>query len=313
MEKPKVTPKDFFLWFAAMLALYVSVFSFIELFFDYINHAFPDPLEGYSDPYSASIRFAIASLVVLFPVFLILMRLIRNDIMKMPEKAELWVRRWALFLTLFLAGTTIVVDLVTLVNTYLNGDVTVRFFLKVVVVFLVAGAGFLHFLADLKGYWQQHPSYSKMVMWGAALAVAVSVIGGIFIIGTPGTVRLYRFDDQKVSDLQNIQWQVVNYWQHHGTLPESLSALNDPLSGFTVPVDAQSGASYRYELLSGHSFQLCATFNAETQPGSLYANRLTVPAPAGSGKDLAAESWQHSSGETCFPRTIDPAEYPVLK
>ena len=35
----------------------------------------------------------------------------------------------------------------------LQGDVTVRFLLKVLVVFLVIGAGFLHFLADLWGYW----------------------------------------------------------------------------------------------------------------------------------------------------------------
>ena len=44
MDKPKVTPKDFFLWAGAMLSLYVSVFSLLSLIFSYIDRAFPDAL-----------------------------------------------------------------------------------------------------------------------------------------------------------------------------------------------------------------------------------------------------------------------------
>ena len=154
--KPRVTPKDFFLWVGAMAALYASVVSFITLLFHYIDYAFPDPaLESYyyADPYSGPIRFAIASLIVLFPLFLVLMRLIRRDITREPLRAEIWIRRWVLYLTLFVAGITIAVDLITLINTFLGGDLTTRFVLKILVVFLIVGAGFLHFLADLRGYW----------------------------------------------------------------------------------------------------------------------------------------------------------------
>ena len=58
MDKPKVTPKDFFLWAGAMVSLYVSVFSFISLIFDYINYTFPDPLQYFpTNPYSGSISY----------------------------------------------------------------------------------------------------------------------------------------------------------------------------------------------------------------------------------------------------------------
>src|SRR5262245_20515674 len=139
MDKPKVTPKDFFLWVAAMIALYVSVFSLIALFFQYIDYTFPDALNYYVDPYSGGIRAAMASLLVLFPTFLLLMRFIRKDIERVPEKKDLWVRRWALFLLVFVAGATIVIDLITLINYFLGGDLTMRFILKVLVVLLVAG------------------------------------------------------------------------------------------------------------------------------------------------------------------------------
>ena len=141
MDKPKTTPKDFFLWAGAMVALYVSVFSLITLLFEYTNYAFPDALDYYVDPYSGSIRFAMASLIVLFPIFLLLMRLIRNDIVRSPEKRDLWIRRWALYLTVFVAGAAIAIDLITLINYFLGGDLTTRFALKVVIVLLGCRGG----------------------------------------------------------------------------------------------------------------------------------------------------------------------------
>jgi hypothetical protein len=95
MNTHKVTPKDFFLWAGAMVGLYGSVISFITLIFAYIDQAFPDALEAsmyYNyDPYSGSIRFAMASLIVLVPVTILLLQLIRKDIAKDHAKADVRV------------------------------------------------------------------------------------------------------------------------------------------------------------------------------------------------------------------------------
>ena len=313
MDKPKTGPKDFFLWAGAMIALYVSVFSLLALFFEYIDVAFPDALISYVDPYSGGIRFAIASLVVMFPVFLILMHFIRRDIARVPEKKNLWVRRWALVLTIFVAGVTVVVDLITLINTYLGGEVTTHFVLKVLVVFLVAGAGLLHFLADFWGYWDINPRYARSIAIAVGVLVVATILSGFLIIGTPGEVRLYRFDDQKVSDLQSIQSEVVNYWQTEDKLPSTLSDLTDSIGGFTVPVDPQSGAAYRYATSSALSFKLCATFNAATQSDSPTVQSYSYAVPAGvGGSNLFNDSWYHTAGDVCFARTIDPKRYPPV-
>ena len=51
MDKPKVTPKDFFLWAGAMIALYASVVAFIALIFSYLDFVYPDQLAYYTpDP-----------------------------------------------------------------------------------------------------------------------------------------------------------------------------------------------------------------------------------------------------------------------
>ncbi len=317
MDKPRVTPKDFFIWAGAMIALYASVFSLVSLLFEYINFIYPDALNAYVDPYSSGMRYDIASLMVLFPLLLVLMRVIRRDITRDASKKDTWVRRWALMLTLFVAGATIAIDLITLINYFLGGDVTTRFILKIVVVLLVAGGGFLHFLADIAGYWITFPKRAHAVGWGAGIVVLASIASGFLIMGSPAVVRLNRFDDQKVNDLTNIQWQIVNYYQQKGTLPAALADLNDPISGSIIPIDAQTQAAYIYKSVAPLSFQLCATFNTASRPqngrATAYAKPVSSSVPVGGPSDLENQTWQHASGETCFTRTIDPERYPVFK
>jgi len=304
MDKPKTTPKDFFLWAGAMATLYAGVVSFIALLFSYIDYVFPDTLGYYGDPYSNGVSYYMASLIVLTPVFMLLMRLIRRSIAQDPSRGEIWVRRWALFLTVFVAGASIVVDLIVLLTTFLSGEeLTAAFLLKVLVVLLVAGAGLMHFLADLRGYWHTEQSKARMVNWGVGALVIVAILAGFLIVGTPQQARLYRVDQQKVYDLQNIQSQIVTYWQQKQTLPSQLSEVNDPLYGMTVPVDPETGAQYTYTRTSNSSFKLCADFNMSSRGGE---QSYTMPYY---GYD-SQQNWVHEAGEHCFDRTIDPERYP---
>ncbi len=314
MEKPKTMPKDFFLWAGAMLSLYVSVFSFLGLMFDFVNYAFPDPLAYYpADPYSGSVSYQMASLIVLLPLFLVLMYFIDRDIKRDPTRRDIWVRRWALVLTIFVAGVTVAVDLIVLLMNFFNGGLTTPFLLDIVMVFLVAAGGLMHFSADLRDYWQKNPQLLHRVGWGVGILAVLTILSGFLIIGTPWQARLYQFDADKISDLQNIQSQVVSYWQQNDRLPSTLSDLNDSLSGYSLPTDPQTGQSYTYQIEGKSSFQLCATFNTDSgglniiNPGG-----PMIPAgPAGAG-DIANNNWQHGSGPTCFLRTIDPALYPPV-
>jgi hypothetical protein len=305
MNTLKVTPKDFVLWFGAMASLYAGVVAFIALVFEYINNSFPNPVTDayyYADAYSSGVSYQMASLIVLAPVFLILMRAIRRDIAADSTRNEIWVRRWALFLTLFIAGATIVIDLIVLLNTFLQGEVlTTGFILKVLTVLLVVGLGFLHFLADLRGYWEKEPTKARLINYGVGLLVLVTIVAGFFIVGTPQQVRILKQDAVRVQDLQNIQWQVVNYWQQKEVLPKSMDELNDPISDPIIPVDPKTGEPYTYKATGKMTFSLCATFEAAGGQNG------TAIRPVAGG---VSENWQHEAGEVCFERTIDPEKYP---
>lgn len=311
----RTTPKDFFLWASAVITLYISVVSFITLLFEYINYVFPDPNAYAGDPYSSSMRFAMAALIVFVPATLLFLRLIRSSIVAEVGKAGIWVRRWALQLTVFVMTFTILVDLVTLVNYFLNGEITTRFILKVLVVLFTAGFVFLHFLADMRGYWIAHPKQGNIVGASAGLATLIVIIAGFFLVGSPMDARDVRLDIQRVNDLQNIQGQIVNYYQMKQELPAGLSELNDPLGYFTLPSDPVSGADYGYRKIDNLSFEVCAVFaregkDMEGRGGFGRDIAVSYPYP---GPDGSLENWMHGEGEHCFSRTIDPERYPPFE
>ena len=302
--KLKVTPKDFFLWLGAMVALYVSATSLILLVHQYINYFFPNTLD-YGDTYSGTIRFSIAFLVIVFPLYVWLTRLLHNDIRNIPEKRELWVRRWLIVLTLFVAGATIAIDLIVVINTFLNGDITARFVLKAASIVLVLGSGFWYYLDELRGTWEKQEKASKIIAGVVSLVVLSAVVGAFFIVPSPTNERLLRIDEQKTSDLQNIQSQVVSYWQQKQMLPGALSDLEDPLMGFIAPKDPDTGMPYEYSVVSPKSFKLCATFSVASRSTST----KNVARPTYYGE----ENWQHAIGNQCFERSIDPQRFPPMK
>ena len=114
-------PRDVFIYLLVVIMLYTNVCELITLLFDYVNLALPDPLDA-SGNQLESIRMAVAVLVVAFPVYLWASRFIARDLAAHPEKSELSIRRWLLYMTLFLAALLVIGDLVALVYNFMGGD-----------------------------------------------------------------------------------------------------------------------------------------------------------------------------------------------
>lgn len=151
----KTSPKDFFLHLLAMVSLYATAASFTGVVFQLINLSIPDPLELQNGYYIADnarqiLRSSLSFLIVFFPVYLWVSWYLNKMYQKEPAKRGLWVRRWLVNLTLFAAALINIFTLVNLVKHLLDGELTLRFFLKVVTVFFVAGSIFAYYLWDLK-------------------------------------------------------------------------------------------------------------------------------------------------------------------
>lgn len=150
----KVSAKDFFMQLGAMVVLYASAISFTMLVFEYINVLLPDPLgiggHYYMQDSFQTIRWAIATLVVVFPLYIWLSWFLERSYEKHPEKRKIWVRRWLIYLTLFVAAGIIIGNFVTLIYNGLGGELTLRFILKVVTLFFVTGSVFGYYFWNIK-------------------------------------------------------------------------------------------------------------------------------------------------------------------
>jgi len=300
----KTTGKDFFLHLGLLVSLYAGVSFLLNLLFSVINAAYPRVTSYY---YTPSISFPVAALLILTPVFLILASIIGKIEMADPEKKDIWVSRWGNYLTLFVTGAVMIGDLIAVVYYFLDGqDITTAFLLKVLAVFVV--------LAIVFGYtWSTmtrvlSPQIRMAWRIGAITLVVISIILGFSVIGSPRTQRLVRYDTQKINDLQNIQGQVVSYWQMKKALPATLTDLQDSLSYYDIPNDPQSHQPYTYTAQSATMFKLCATFNWDSKDKTM-VNSLAVPYD----DRFVSNNWEHGEGQQCFDRTIDPQRYPQFE
>lgn len=309
----KSSPWDVFMYLLATITLYFSVYSVINLLLEYINAGFPDALNPYYNG-GDSIRWSLALLIIIFPVYFWVSRVLYKDVAGDSGKREIRIRKWLLYFTLFLAALLIIGDLVALIYNFLQGEITMRFLLKVLSVLVVAAGVFGYYLYDLRRETGIFSSKAKIFVWSVAAAVAVVVFAGFFVAGSPFKQRLVRFDNQRVSDLQTIQSQIVYYWQQKNQLPSVLDDLRDSISGFVPPKDPQSGAAYRYNVTGKLSFELCAEFNlssaASRIDGSVpKAMPATPPFGYYQGAYETDETWDHGAGSQCFSRSIDPELY----
>jgi hypothetical protein len=150
--KPYLSARETFLHLLQFTALYFSAWDLGRLFFLFIDRAFPDPaVSRYGDYISDQIRWSVSSLVIAFPIFLLVTRSLASAAARDVEKRSSKVRKWLTYMTLFVAATVLAGDLVTLLYNLLGGELTTRFLLKAATVALIAGSVFGYFLWDLRG------------------------------------------------------------------------------------------------------------------------------------------------------------------
>jgi hypothetical protein len=146
--------RDAFLHLLAFTALYAWAISLIILLFAYIDFTFPDPVtrpSAYAIKAALSgIRASLSTLIVSYPLFVLVWWFLLREVRKSPDMAKSGVRRWLSFLSLFIGAVTIMADVITVVFYLVEGDLTLRFLLKVAALLIVTGALFIYFALTLR-------------------------------------------------------------------------------------------------------------------------------------------------------------------
>jgi hypothetical protein len=329
---------DLFLYVGIAISLIVSVTNLLQIIFAAIDRKFIDILSAtqYVDSTQSDVRFAIASLVVMFPIYVGLSWYVSNDIKKYLFKQDITVRKVMIYCTLFVAVLTLIGTLVSAIYTYLGGEISIRFLLKASSVFIVALGLFGYYYYALKRDYAKMTRIPILITVVTATLVILSVMWSVSIIGTPTEMRAKKIDSTRLADISRIQQEVFNRVQMSDRLPATLVELDNAFQGYQVPVDPLTKESYTYkvvqqpvvkmnyttnrkELTTPAIFQLCATFDTVRKVDSRGQAFPVKGETSGTDAFYLASNyyyegdqspfWNHDVGETCFKRIISPDMY----
>jgi len=146
--KPYLSAREAFVYLLLFTTLFLAAFNLGAILFELIERAFPDPAGSEYSP--SNLRLALSFVLVSFPIYLWLTLRQHRELERDPAKRSSKVRKWLTYLTLFIAAGFLVGDVVTLIYYFLEGELSVRFLLKVLVVTVLAGIGFGYYLRDLR-------------------------------------------------------------------------------------------------------------------------------------------------------------------
>jgi hypothetical protein len=118
-----------------------------------IDRWIPDPVASRVTGYGYlryDVSYQIASIIVAFPIFLVVMSFILREVESSPDRLQSGVRKWLTYIALLITAGTMIGDLVVFLTTFLEGELTARFVLKALVVIAIAGSVFWYYLGSLR-------------------------------------------------------------------------------------------------------------------------------------------------------------------
>jgi len=292
------SPKHFFLQLGSLVSLYASVSLFLVLVYAVINKTVGDVHYFSND--EGAMRFAIAGLVVLFPLYVIISRVIGNMYRNHANLIHSSTKKWITSVTLFVSGLVLAGDLFAVIYRFLEGSTTASFILKALAVLVVLGTTFWYYLQDIKRTDYSDKKLSQYYGIASAAVIVVFIVVGFAYAKSPVTVRKINNDNQRVSDISLLQNYIVDYWQRTGALPETLAEIEDPILHVSIP-EGPNGEVYTYSMKSDVEFELCAVFETDSIKSQVR------------NYDSHYDFYAHGVGETCFGRTVDELKNAPVK
>ena len=141
----------------------------------------------------------------------------------------------------------------------------------------------------------KHRSIDRAFLSVSAVAVAIAIVAGFWLLGSPGQQRLRSLDSERINDLTQIASELAYTVDNPGgskpapPLPEQFPDSVTTRTDLTDPVTREP---YEYRRLSDSSYELCATFATDSK-----AQDNTQP--TGLSPSINAR-WSHPVGRHCF-------------
>ena len=297
--KPSGAAKFVFFYLVHLVSLIAMTISFGVVVFQIINKYVPDALLIYSGSYSDSaLKVAISFLLVSTPVFYLISSLIQKSLLKGELKKESAVRRWLTYLILFASFLVFVGWLVAFVNNFLNGELSTKFILKAVAIFVIAAAVFSYYFYDIRREVVENikSKIVKIYFYSSLAVFVIAIVSVFFVVESPIVAREKKLDEQVMNNFNTIYQCVDNYYRANSSLPNGLADIA-PNCDPTAFKDPATGQEIQYNKKNDKTYDLCANFRTSNKN-----NNQAYPVYYGPGSTQSL----HDAGYQCLSTTVLP-------
>ncbi len=289
--------RDAFYYLLQFVTLAVGATALGNVWFALINKWTASPnLNEYFTP--ESLIFGLSSLIIAGPAYLILSWWIRRSFVTKAVNPASALRKWLVYVTMFITAVITLSDGIGVLYTFLNGDFTFRFFCKALTILIISGSIFSFHLWDIRREEPLPTPLTRRALFGVVVTLLITVVAAFIVVGSPKTRRLAQWDQQRVDHIRSITYDLFNRYNQGADLPKDNSQIMRLL-------DPETKAAYEYRAMDTDTFEVCALFALTAQQGGGYPKepyaRLVDPAYPLQPDFTAVE--HHAAGRQCFEFT----------
>ena len=291
------SPKYAFLYMLSLAALMFTGFSVGMIAFQIINKYVPDAINQFRSSFdTGALSFALSALIVAAPVFFITNYFIYKGLYKGALKKDSGIRKWLTYFILLVSSVVILGWFIGLINTFLGGELTLKFALKALVSIILSALAFNFYLYDIR---RKNTTGTKnnviRIYFYIALIIVIGALSSALIFGeSPMEARNKKIDNAILNDFSSIKNAIDQYYITNENLPKNLSVLGEEIRFITQDIltDPEKSLDYQYNILSEKKYELCADFKTSNLEDNNAEN------------EFYREIWPHKEGKQCIEKSI---------
>lgn len=306
-NKPLHSAVIAFLYLLTLVTLGFTAFAIGDILFSLITKYVPDPLLDNTAWAYRDLKFSIASLIITAPLFIVLANYIQKYIKSERISLESQVRKWLSFVTIFIASCIIIGVLIGIIVNYLDGNLSLRMFLELVVVLAISTMILLYNIFDIRRQDVPKKNILRMVFnWVVIPLSIISLVIAFFLVESPTQARSRRVDEKTMNTMSQIKSGLENYYYNDKNLPNDLDTLKNQGDKYYIYAEDFSTIDkdhvISYERLEANRYTMCADFLLSSEQ----IKEITYDT-------YMAEMFPHNAGNNCFTYELkaDPNGYTI--
>jgi len=306
----KQNAKYAFYYLLSLVALVFTALSVGMIAFSIIDKTVADVLNNTAGNFDSQLKFAISALLIAAPIFYFITSLIHRGLRKGELDKEAGIRRWLTYFILLVAALVVLGVLIGVINVFLGGELSGRFVLKALAVFIISAAVFTFYFYDIK---REEPDQTdkvvKIFFWSSLALVVVAFIASWFFVESPQVARNRLLDQALTNNIYSLESAINSYYDRYHKLPDILDTVKNDQNIYLDPqtlVDPATKAPIIYNRLTDKDFELCATFRQDSTIDN-GPNAAPVTYPSGNLND----NKNHHAGYQCLKGNLITPLKPV--